>query len=150
VSNKLESLIAKAGSRLSAKGLARWWKIPNDLRLLPGGRITHGAWTPCDFMGFTSDGRSILIEAKMAGRNRLAVGGEKTSGVKGHQWTALQLAERCHCLALLVWMRHEEVAVMTMHDAKLAMGHHRSIPWFELETIYEANSPPDSWFAPYL
>lgn len=151
MSNKLELLVAKASSQLSACGLARWWKIPTDLRLIGDGRMVHGSWNPCDFMGFTSTGRSILIEAKMCSRNRLAVGGERTSGLKGHQWSSLKLADRCGAVALIAWMRQDQVAVIPFATAaRFLDGRFRSIPWFELEDLRRADSPPGEWFLPHL
>jgi hypothetical protein len=111
---------------LRAQQRATLWKIPNDLRITGHGTMTHGDQTPADFVGFSAIGRVILVECKECQRPSLPL---SKQGLKPHQQLALQECGRAGGIALLLWKRGEEIAVLD-HDMIRVLGRdRRSIPW---------------------
>ncbi len=116
MSNKLESLLRKAGKELAEWQVCRFYKIPEEFVM-----------TPCDFFGFTPQGRAIMIEAKMVERASLPLG--TAPGLLPHQWTALREASRANCLALIAWQRGSSIAVFDVDMAIALSEHRKSVPW---------------------
>jgi penicillin-binding protein-related factor A (putative recombinase) len=91
------------------------FKVPEELQQ-----------TPCDFFGFTSKGRAIVIEAKQVKRSSLPVGGEP--GLLVHQVRALTQASNCGAISIVVWQHGDDIMCMHWHQAsRLAVGR-KSIP----------------------
>lgn len=124
--NSLELLLRKAESYLRWRQICTYWKIPTDLRLTKNSAV-FGAQSPCDFIGHTTDGRALLIEAKMCQRPSLPV--PNSGGIKGHQWMALRDAHRAGAVALIVWQRGDKISVLPFDVAEKIRGSRRSIPW---------------------
>ncbi len=84
--------------------------------------------TPCDFFGYTRDGRAILIEAKeVSSRSSLPIGNKP--GLTPHQWNALCDANRANCISLICWVYKSTLATIDCDMAiELSRGR-RSIPW---------------------
>ena len=117
---ELERLLRKAGRDLPNYQVARFWKIPEEMNQ-----------TPCDFMGFTSTGRVILIEAKQVRRVSLPLC--KSPGVLPHQFGALDECNRAGGIALLCWAVGDVCAVLSW-DMVLAFSvGRRSVPWHKIE-----------------
>jgi len=114
--NLLEHLLRKAGNELADLQVARFWKIPDDLRK-----------TPCDFIGFTVTGRAILIEAKLVNRTALPI--STAPGLSPHQYIALQEANQAGCLSLLCWARGDVCATISFDMVKALSKGRQSIPW---------------------
>lgn len=121
--NKLEALISKAGRELADYQAARLFKVPES-------------WvaTPCDFFGYTADGRAILIEAKMVTRTSLPI--SCAPGLKVHQWNALLEANRANCLALICWAQRGTCATITVDMAAELSRGRRSIKWTQIDERY--------------
>jgi hypothetical protein len=114
--NRLEDLLRKAGRELADYQVARFFKIPEEM-----------AQTPCDFIGFTAQGRAILIEAKMVNATSLKIAGNP--GLSAHQWNELNDASKAGCISLIAWARGSVCATIPFAvAAELAAGR-RSIPW---------------------
>lgn len=123
MANKLESLIRKAGRDLADWQVARIFKVPEEM-----------TQTPCDFFGYTTEARAILIECKMVSRTSLPIG--KSPGLAPHQWIALEEANRANCLALICWMRYTECAVISMDMAQSMSLGRKSISWQDIPERY--------------
>lgn len=123
--NKLESMIRKAARALEDRQLAMIWKVPEEMQQ-----------TPCDFFGFTSQGRAILIEAKMVNRPRLPVG--KSPGLLPHQWHALRSAHRAGALSFIIWMMGDLFSIIQYHEAEAWMGNGKSIKADRLYRIHQS------------
>ena len=119
MSNKLETLLRKAGRELADYQVARFFKIPEEMQQ-----------TPCDFIGYTVTGRVILIEAKMVARASLPIG--DSPGLSVHQWNELTDAHRAGALALICWSRGDVCASISMGTATLLSQGRRSIAWDEI------------------
>lgn len=113
--NKLELRLRKLGRELADRQVCRFFKVPEEMTA-----------TPCDFLGYTSTGRALLIEAKMVVRHRLPVG--KSPGLLAHQWNELCDAHRAGAIPLLVWERDGFFKVLTM-PAIVSSIDGKSIPW---------------------
>lgn len=124
--NELENLLRKAEPHLRAKQICTYWKIPNDLRLT-GDAVVFGQRGPCDFIGHTTRGEALLIEAKICQKRSLAV--PSKGGIPGHQWVALRDANAAGAIALIAWMRGSEIALLPFQKAEELLGDRRSIPW---------------------
>lgn len=126
--NSLELLLRRAEKTLRERQVCTYWKIPNDLRLTHD-EVVFGERGPCDFLGHTTDGRALLIEAKMSRLPRLRVPHKR--GILGHQWMALRDADAAGAVALIAWMNSEinEVVVLPFARARELRGSRRSIPW---------------------
>lgn len=123
MTEKLEILLRKAGRELADYQVARIFKVPEEW-----------ARTPCDFFGYTSSGRAILIEAKEVSRASLPIG--CSPGLKVHQWEALMEANRANCLALLCWACGDTCATMTMDMVVELSKGRRSIAWKDIPEQY--------------
>ena len=124
MSNKLESLVRKAGRELMDYQVARLFKVPEEM-----------SQTPCDFFGYTVEGRAILIECKMVNRTSLPIA-SSSNGLSVHQWNELCDANKANALALICWARGDICATITMDIAiKLSEGR-RSIAWDDIESRY--------------
>ena len=116
MSNSLERLLRAAGRQLADMQVARLFKVPEDMNQ-----------TPVDFFGYTKDGRAILLEAKKVARDSLPIG-NKSNGLKPHQWAELDDANRANAIALIAWQNGAEVAVISMDQALVWSADRRSIP----------------------
>lgn len=112
----LERQLRKAGRELADYQIARFFKVPEELQQ-----------TPCDFFGYTRDGRAILVEAKSVNRSCLPIG--KSPGLAPHQWAELWNANRANALALICWARGSRCAVLSMDMALEFSKERKSIPW---------------------
>lgn len=128
MNNQLELLLRRAEKTLCERQVCTYWKIPNDLRLTHD-EVVFGERGPCDFLGHTTDGRAVLIEAKMSRLPRLRVPHKR--GILGHQWMALRDADAAGAVALIAWMNSEinEVVILPFARARELRGSRRSIPW---------------------
>jgi len=116
VSNQLEILLRKAGRSLSHYQVAKFWKIPEEL-----------SRTPCDFMGHTTKGQAILIEAKQVNRTSLPLG--KSPGLLPHQYTALDEANSAGAISIVCWARGDLCMSLAWAEVlDLSFGR-KSIPW---------------------
>lgn len=141
MSNKLETLLRKAGKELAEWQVCRLYKIPEEFVM-----------TPCDFFGYTPGGRAIMIEAKMVERPSLPLGA--APGLLPHQWTALREANRANCLALIAWQRKGSIAVIDVDMAIELSENRKSVPWGRIQQQFK-HSAADSRAAvtilePYL
>lgn len=124
MANKLEALVRKAGRELMDYQVARLFKVPEEM-----------SQTPCDFFGYTVDGRAILIECKMVNRPSLPIA-SSSNGLSVHQWNELVDANKANALALICWSRGDVCAAITMDIAlKLSEGR-RSIAWNDIDSRY--------------
>lgn len=121
--NRLEDLLRKAGRELADYQVARFFKIPEEM-----------AQTPCDFIGFTAQGRAILIEAKMVNATSLKISGNP--GLSAHQWNELTDAGKAGCISLIAWSRGPVCSVIPIQlAAELAAGR-LSIPWGAIDPSF--------------
>ncbi|MCP4899935.1 MAG: hypothetical protein GY906_23450 [bacterium] len=118
--NDLERLIRKAGRELMDYQVARIFKVPEEM-----------TQTPCDFFGYTVDGRAIMIEAKMVNRPSLPI--RKSPGLSVHQWNELEDANRANVIALICWARGNVCKTITMDMAIELSRDRRSLPWAKIE-----------------
>lgn len=116
MTNQLETMMRKVGRDLRDQQQAWLFKVPEEMQQ-----------TPCDFFGYTRQGRAILLECKQVKGTALKVGGQP--GLSGHQWVELEDAHRAGAISLIVWACHEMVAVFSWADAAQALGERKSIPW---------------------
>ena len=131
--NALEALIKHAGRMLEEHQVARIFKVPEDM-----------VGTPCDFFGYTTAGRAIMIEAKYVGsRMSLPIGA--SPGLAKHQWNELQDANRANVLALIAWRYKSEVAIISMDMAIALSEGRRSIPWRNIHDRYKRSPQPSRW-----
>lgn len=98
--------------------------------------------TPCDFFGYTRDGRAILIECKEVARLSLPVG--KAPGLAPHQWNALCDAGRANCIALICWMRKGVLATIDIDMAVALSKDRASIPWRKIPKKFLHEEPKPS------
>lgn len=120
MSNRLEILLRKAGRELADYQVCRFYKIPEEMQQ-----------TPCDFIGFTRDGRAILIEAKLVHTTALKISG--SPGLSAHQWNELGDANRAGALTLICWARGSMCATITMDMAIALSAGRLSIPWDKID-----------------
>lgn len=125
MSNKLEILLRKAGRDLADWQIARFFKVPEEMQQ-----------TPVDFIGYTSAGRAILIEAKLVDRDSLPLACKP--GLLPHQWSELQDANRAGALALICWSRASLGVCATLSvDMAVSLSAGRlSIPWKMIGSRY--------------
>lgn len=131
VVNELEKMIRQAGRELMDYQVARIFKVPEEMQQ-----------TPCDFFGYTVNGRAILIECKMVTRTSLPIN-DKSNGLSIHQWNELVDANRAGCLALICWAQKDVCwapngicKTITMDMAiELAKGR-KSISWSDIDDKY--------------
>lgn len=125
MSNRLETLLRKAGRELADWQVARLFKVPEEMQQ-----------TPVDFFGYTASGRAILIEAKLVDRDSLPIG--CSPGLQPHQWNELQDANRAGALALICWARTASGSCATITvDIAMALSKDRaSIPWKGIDHRY--------------
>lgn len=112
----LEALIRHTGRVLAEHQIAYLFKVPEAFTA-----------TPCDFFGYTKDGRAILIECKEVARASLPIG--KAPGLAPHQWNALRDAGRANAISLICWMRKGMLATIDIDMAVSLSGGRKSIPW---------------------
>lgn len=143
----LESLIQKTGDRLSRRQIARLFKWPTPViqtgiqEACPNcgsyrwsTKLVHTARTGFDFFGYSASGRFIAIEAKESFRRRLPVNVETGDGLHAHQAIALREVSRAGGIALIVWMRTDNVAVFSIEEASKKI---RSLEWLDKrERVY--------------
>jgi len=126
VTNRCEKLVRNAERILRTRQIATYWKIPNDLRLTADA-VVFGERGPCDFIGHTARGVSLLIEAKGTVAPRLAV--PHNRGIKGHQWMALRDADAANAIAIIAWLNKDRFCALSFKRAKQLLGDRKSIPW---------------------
>jgi len=133
VANTLEILLRAAGRNLADHQIAYLFKVPEDMNQ-----------TPCDFFGYTAEGRAIMLEAKQVKRLSLPIG--QSPGLAPHQWAALDDANRAGVIALIAWQNGKQIAVLSMDQAKLLSRGRKSIAWREINDryIYPQPKPSDS------
>lgn len=131
--NYLELRVQRVADTMHDHQVARLFKIPNDIRMADG-EITHGAQTPCDFLGWTITGRAIAIECKMFKQPSLPVG-EK--GLKAHQLIAIKECHQAGGVGLLVWQREDDIAVIDPDQVMAYSKGRKSIPWKSIPTRYK-------------
>ncbi len=127
----LEALIRHTGRMLADAQIAYLFKVPEAFTT-----------TPCDFFGFTKDGRAILIECKEVLRFSLPIG--SAPGLAPHQWNALRDAGRANCIALICWMRHGVLATIDIDMAVELSKDRRSIPWDKIPEAFLHREPKKS------
>lgn len=126
MTNRLETIVRRVGRELEDQQRAKFWKLPNDLRITSSGEAVWGEKGPADFFGHTISGRAVFIECKDIKGATLSMG---TRGIKAHQWIALAELTRCGGIGLVIWAHHEEVAVLgTDLVYSLARGR-KSVSW---------------------
>ena len=134
MSNKLETLIRKAGRELADYQVARIFKVPEEL-----------AQTPCDFFGYRRDGKAILIEAKMVNRDSLPIGTKP--GLLAHQFYELDAANRANAIALVCWARGNEVYTIDVDwiARSVIQSGKKSINWQDLPSYWKRSmNGPDA------
>jgi hypothetical protein len=112
-----------AGRELADYQVCRFYKIPEEM-----------TQTPCDFIGFTAQGRAILIEAKMVARASLPI--HDKPGLSKHQFNELADANRAGALTLLCWSRGVYCATLTMDMVIALSAGRQSIPWDAIDERY--------------
>ncbi len=127
----LEALLRHTGRILAEHQIAYLFKVPEEFTT-----------TPCDFFGYTSTGRAILIEAKEVQRASLPIGVKP--GLLPHQWNALCDANRANCIALICWMRKGALATIDVDMAIELSKDRRSIPWKEIPKRFLHTDPRPS------
>ena len=137
VSNRLENIVRRAARSLREAQKAKLWKIPNDLRITTSGLAVFSDQSPSDFMGHTIQGRAIMLECKDIKAPSLAFG---RSGLKAHQWIALQECHDAGGLALLAWSRGDWVSLLDMDLVRALSKDRHSIPWAKI---------PEQWVRPF-
>lgn len=115
--NELEQHVKVVADRLYAAQIACIYKMPE-------------AWqqTPADFMGHTASGAAILIECKQVRGTSLHIG-DGGSGLKPHQWSALERASVCGSHSLIVWQNGDVITLMPFYRAQELAGARKSIRW---------------------
>ncbi len=120
MTNQLESNVRALSRALYNERRAFLFKVPEEM-----------SQTPCDFFGWSPAGRAIAIECKQVNRPSLPIG--TSNGLQAHQWNALELAHHCGGIAILIWQRGLDVAVLRFdYLAALAEGR-KSIQWPPLD-----------------
>lgn len=109
-------MLRKAGRELADYQVARIFKVPEEMQQ-----------SPCDFFGYTSIGRAILVEAKMVSGKILPIGYEP--GLRPHQWNELCDANRAGAIALICWARGDYCATIDVDMATAFSEGRKSIPW---------------------
>ena len=112
----LEIQLRRLGRELRNYQLGVFWKIPEEM-----------TQTPCDFIGHTTIGRAILIEAKEVNRTSLPI--NDSPGLLPHQWNALLEANLANALTFICWARQGTCATITMDMALRLSKDRLSIPW---------------------
>ena len=121
MANTLELILRRLARELADNQIAKLYKIPEEMQQ-----------TPCDFIGHTSKGRCIMIEAKMSKQRRLPLGGKGHNGLMPHQWNALKDASNAGCVALICWQHGDEVALIDLPHAAVKAGDKRSVAWADI------------------
>ena len=137
--NELELKLRQCARELESYDVARLWKWEVPVRIKSGKDQCPGCSrffqttqalftraTGADFFGYTASGRVILIECKETKIDRLPLG---EGGLKAHQFIHLADCDRANGIALLVWRRKEEVAVIGIDVIKWLTTNRKSIPW---------------------
>lgn len=147
--NPLERRIKAVARGLHAFQVARLYKLPNDVKIIDGEMI-FAEQVPCDFFGFTSSGRAILVECKMCKGDTLAVGDKK--GVKPHQIQALREVQRAGGIGLLVWQRLLDLAVIDIDQVIAYSAGRKSITWSRIPEDFKKPAAIEDLqlFAPFL
>lgn len=118
------------------------WKWPTDTSsttvlsrcsscqaAVPSEQIVYTTRTGCDFFGFTRHGRVIMLEAKEHQGPSLPIDVADGHGVKHHQMTHLRDCHRAGGIALVVWRRDREVAVLDVDMIERLSSGRRSVAW---------------------
>jgi hypothetical protein len=127
----LEALIRHTGKVLAEHQVACLFKVPEAFTT-----------TPCDFFGYTKDGRAILIECKEVARLSLPIG--KSPGLAPHQFNALRDAGRANCIALVCWLRKGVLATIDIDMVVALSKDRRSIPWRKIPKRFLHEDPKPS------
>lgn len=148
MSNALEMTVRRVAKTLHENQVARLYKIPNDIKLA-GKKLIYGEQQPSDFWGYTAQGRVILIECKICGKESLPIG---TRGIKPHQLSALMEVHKAGGLGLLVWMHDSMIAVIDYDQVHAYSLGRKSIPWsnIPLRFKHEPGLDPLHFFWPFL
>ena len=137
MANRCEQLIRKIAKRLHEQQKAKLWKIPNDLRITSSGVLAFGDQSPVDFMGHTITGRALFVECKDLVSTSCPIG---KSGIKPHQWLALEECHRAGGLAILVWAHMDFISALDMDLIRSLTRGRKSISWKAI---------PDEWVRPF-
>lgn len=132
--SELERLIRKAAKSLREYQVATMWKIPNDLRITGSGLATYADEQPADFIGHTTTGRVIMVEAKQHKGDRLPL--YSKGGITPYQWTSLLECHKAGGIALIVWQRGDEVATLDMDMVQALATDRRSIAWKKIQKSF--------------
>lgn len=159
---RLEGLVRKAAKDLEGRDIARIWQWPEAVALQreaqqcpqcrgwnEGFALLYREKNGCDFFGYTREARAILIECKEANKPRLDIG-EK--GLKPHQLIALRDGHRAGAIALLVWRRGDEIAVLDPDMIEMFSAGRKSIPWNAVPErfVKQASAEPGTLLWPWL
>ena len=136
MTNQLELDVRAIGRMLYDLQLAYIFKVPEEMKQ-----------TPCDFFGFTVNGRAILIECKQVKRTYLPIG--KEPGIAPHQWLALKQAHHCSSNALLIWRNGEETAMLKFSEIEPFKESRKSIPWAEIPKVTNLEQAMKEYFINY-
>jgi hypothetical protein len=116
MTNKLESEMREFARRLYNERIAYLFKVPEEMQQ-----------TPCDFFGWTPQGKAITLECKQVKRNLLPIG--TSNGLAAHQWNALELAFKCGAHSILVWRSGEQTVALTFQEILALSYKRKSIEW---------------------
>jgi penicillin-binding protein-related factor A (putative recombinase) len=148
MTNTLELLVRRVARSLHENQVARLYKIPNDIKMVDG-KVLHAEQTPADFMGFTINGRVIILECKMRDNPSLEL---SKKILKPHQVIAINEVHQAGGIGLLVWQRGDRIAVIDAGQVKTYSEGRKSIPWSAIPDKYK-NRPtidPRRFFWPFF
>lgn len=157
---RLETIVRKATKSLADRDIARIYRIHEGkaCKMIPSrcacGRVeitmsvVHTEESPADFWGFTTEGRAILLECKESGKSSLPL---SPAGLKVHQRLALMEVHMAGGVALLVWQRAHEIAVIDMDIVDRISRGRKSIPWVAIpKEFIHPEKDVDGLLTPYL
>jgi penicillin-binding protein-related factor A (putative recombinase) len=157
---RLEAIVRKATKSLADRDIARIYRIHEGkaTKMIPSrcacGRVevtmsvVHTEESPADFWGFTTTGRAILVECKECGNPSLPL---SPSGLKVHQRLALMEVHSAGGVALLVWQRRRQIAVIDMDILERISRGRKSIPWADIPAEFiHPEDDVDGLLSPYL
>lgn len=127
------------------------WKWPTGM-VQKDGHVLHTQRTGCDFFGYNSDGRVVMIECKISKPDRLKL--DERNGLRPHQFDTLKNCARAGGIAIVVWQHKNEIAsmpVMFVADVMEREGR-RSIVWSDVIAPFRHHKTDDpvSWLEKHL
>jgi hypothetical protein len=123
--NTLERRVKQVAKSLHDHQIARLFRIPNDIRLASkddGYQVIHGDQVPGDFIGYTVNGRALLVECKMTQADTLGT-------LKPHQRIALLEVQDAGGIGLLVWQVKDKIAVIDADQLRAYTVDRKTLPW---------------------